>query len=425
MVTGSPLALHKAYRCSFYQFLQLVRCFDSDPGNPRVAAMLSLLFQRLQLRNSLERLSLWLQAYVSPFISESPRSQTDQPEKVLAVAAYLFIADQAGLDIAMPESHLSAYIQYASRQSWFGDSFLAFFCSSLRGWAVCQAANTYFRANFKRFLSKNHIPTICQAVITLDADLPEVDIDRSLTTVCSALSSQDVSLNHAAWGLMALSRHIQIDTCRSVANDIAELIDERLGDCLSDLLQESRLHRVLAMIWAGAEQADVRHYVESLSASECDPLDRMTRATKWPSLADVGLALIALHTAGRHELLGVVSAEQARLISSLQQAHDLNQEGSVVLSRSENVLGSMLAITVTFVLGSALALYFLGGDIHFAIDLSKASWRNIDDFLWGVVWVDYMIAQIQALLSGGSAIRGLLQIPLLRHFPRARKQIQE
>lgn len=438
--TESVLALQKANRSSFCQALQLIRCFDADPGNSRVAATLSLLFDRLQLKDSSERLYSWLYHYISVFATEPPRSQTDQSEKVLAVAAYLFISDRNGFDLGAPESYLSTYIEYASSQSWFGDSFLAFYCNSLSDWTACQTVNAYFEDRFERFLARRHVPAICQAVLTLHTRLSAIDLDRSLEVLFNALSSQSISLNHASWGLMAFSKLAETASRTNMANKLAELIDKQLTDHVSDLVRESRLYTALAKIWGDVAQADI-HHLESSSTYKGGSSVDVTLNVSGPtspsqdvpgqnkntenrlSLADVGLALVALHFSGRHELLGVVATDEARLISSLQKAQELEEEGKVVLRRAENTVSSILAILVTFALGLALILYFLGGNISVALDVSEISWRNIDVFLWAVVWIDSLLAQIQTLWSGGSAIRGLLQIPLLRHFLKADKRI--
>ena len=261
--------------------------------------------------------------------------------------------------------------------------------------------------------------------------------------VCLVLSDHAMSLSHAAWGLMALSRATLMNDYQSTAKRLAELIDVRLMEYLSELIRESRLFGLLALIWSGAEQTDVHRYLDLFSTSDNGSLasvdldnsgtirlsfnvlgrsgELANSGVTWPSLADVGLALTAMHTAGKHRLIGVVETEETRLVSWLQKAQRQEQEGAIVLSRLENTVGSLLAIAATLVLGLAAGLYFLGARFHFALDLSQVSWRDIDVFLWMVVWGDYVLAQIQTLRSGGSAISGMLQIPILRHLARHEK----
>jgi hypothetical protein len=446
--TGSaelPFNLQRIWLSSFYQALQLVRCFDSDPGNPTAAAVLSLLFQRLQVGDSLKKLHLWLYNYVSPYVDNEPRNQTDQIEKTLAVASYLYISDHISFGTRrIRRQRLTNYIEYASTQQWFADSFLAFYCSLLEDIGACGDVSRYFGNNLERFLARKHIPALCQALLVLgDNQLSKTNRQRSIETVCDSLTSPSVSLNHAAWGLMALSHHGLVKNYQSTIEQLAELVDSHLMEHILRLIRESKWPSLLALRWSGAEQADTQRHPRAFSKHGDKPLtkvelnsngnirlspdvqessDELTwGSTPQLSLTDIGLALAALHAADRYSLVGVTLAEESRLVSFLQKAQRLSQEGSIVLSRPENIVASLLAIATTAILGVALWLYFVGARFSFNLDLSKASWRDIDVWLAMVAWSDYMLAQIQALCSGDSAISGMLKIPLLRHFAGAQQ----
>ena len=92
VTNSTPLVLYKISQSSFQQAFQLASCFDTEPGNAVTAAFLALLFQQTESRDSLIKLRDWLNTHVSSFISKPLREQTDQVDKVLAVAAYLYTA---------------------------------------------------------------------------------------------------------------------------------------------------------------------------------------------------------------------------------------------------------------------------------------------------------------------------------------------
>lgn len=432
--------IQRAWRPSFSQALQLVRCFDSEPGSPRGAALLSMLFQQLHIQSSLKTLHSWLYEYVSVFATDTPRDQTDLIEKTLAIAVYLRTSEQNSFNIALPEGSLIDYIEYASRQSWLGDPFLAFYCSSIETVHVCRNAEAYFEANFERFLAKRHIPGICQALLVLDGRLSKLDRERAYETVCSIVLNQDAPLAHASWGLMALHRSVSIDTCQSVSRYLTERLDAKLTELMSAVVKESQLFGLLALIWSGADQTNIVHHLRDSATDDHDRLvhvdldspgtirlafnvtaangDSLASVADRPPLTDISLALIAMHTAGRHRLIGVPESEEERLISALQRAQQLEKESSVIISRPESIVGSILGITMTVVVGLGVILYFSGSRVRFSLDLSQVSWRDIDVFLWLIVWVDYVLSQIQAFRSGKSAIAGMLEIPIVRHLTR-------
>lgn len=441
--TELPFHLQKTWRSSFYQALQLVRSLDFTPSNSTTAAIFSLLFQQLDIKPSLKSLHTWLDSYIFPFATDNLRNQADQSEKSLAVATYLYISEQNNFDICFPSGDLIDHIEYASNQAWFGDSFLAFYCHNLRNNVVaCENVGEYFRDNFERFLIKRHVPSICQTLLVLGSQLPDKDREKASGVICSALSERPLSLNHAAWGLLALSSNSNHEYQSEVTRLISQ-IDSELTDFTAGLLRESQLSGLLFLMRSGSDREDLRRFVdrlptvspnsfvdvnlsnpESVSITfNCarEDLETVNNQFNHPLLADTALALLAMHSAQAHNVLGVVEADETRLISCLQTVKYLEREGSVVLYRQENILSNLLAIVATFLVGLTGGLFFLGVKLDYVFDFSKVSYRDFDIALFALVWADFLWSQVQALRSGQSALHGMLQLPLIRHLPAIRQ----
>lgn len=434
-----PLVLHSTNQSGFQQAYQLASCFDIEPGNAVTAAFLSLLFQQTGSRDSLMKLRDWLNTYVSSFIKKPLREQADQVEKVLAVAAYLYTSYQTKQK-TFNQSQLVAYISYAQKQSWFDDTFIAFYCGFLKDEVdTCREVDNFFKNNLDIFISKKNIPAICQALIVLSEKVSDVDRQRCYQVIRQRMEYSALSLRDSAWVLWSM--HTADDSNQQLAQELANVIHTRLQEYMSILVRESQVFSLLALMLNDMGQADLRRYVTSISANNTGSLIALTfhegvvNLSKADSLgntdmdglsvADISLALIALSATGWHRLIGVPQAQESQLVSSLRKAEELT-EGAVIISKGELAVANILAIILEMILGVVIFSYFLNVKLNFSFDVSQVSLpdslRDIDlSALLVAGWLDHLAAQIGALRSGKSAIEGMLQLPILRHVGIGKK----
>lgn len=435
-----PLALHSTNQSGFQQAYQLASCFDIEPGNAVTAAFLSLLFQQTGARDSLVKLRDWLNTYVSSFIKKPLREQADQVEKVLAVAAYLYTSYQTRQK-TFNQSQLFEYINYAQKQSWFDDTFIAFYCGFLKDEVdTCREVDNFFKSNLDIFLSKKNIPAICQALIVLSEKASDVDRQRCHQVIRQRMENSALPLRDSAWVLWSMHTAVDVSN-QQAAQELANVIHTRLQEYMSMLVRESQVFSLLALMLNDMGQADLRRYVTSISANNTSSLVKLTfhegvvNLSKADSLgntdmdrlsvADVSLALIALSATGWHRLIGVPQAQENHLRSSLRKAQELT-EGAVIISKGELSVANILAIILEMILGVVIFSYFLDVKLNFSFDVSQVSLpdslRDIDlSILLVAGWLDHLAAQIKALRSGKSAIEGMLQLPILRHFGIGKK----
>ena len=155
-------------RTSYFQGLQLVKCFDYEPQTIRTAAILSLVYLSdfINSKELIEIIQNWLHAQIQEFLDHDPRDQTDLPEKTLAVAIYLNILSSTEYDTYLDRANLDKYIDYAAKQSWFSDPFVAFFCYKLHHLIdVCKDGEKFLESNFNKYILRKNIAAICQTLI--------------------------------------------------------------------------------------------------------------------------------------------------------------------------------------------------------------------------------------------------------------------
>lgn len=440
MTNSVPLSLHSVNQSGFQQAFQLASCFDIEPGNTVTAAFLSLLFQQTGSRDSLMKVRDWLNAYVSSFIKKPLREQADQVEKVLAVAAYLHASYQTKQK-TFNQSQLFEYINYAQKQSWFDDTFIAFYCGFLKDEVdTCREVDNFFKSNLDIFLSKKNIPAICQALIVLSEKITDVDRQRCYQVIRQRMEYSALPLRDSAWVLWSMYTAADVSNQQS-AQELANVIHTRLQEYMSMLVRESQVFSLLALMLNDMEQADLRRYAASISANNTSSFVKLTfhegvvNLSKADSLgktdmdrlsvADVSLALIALSATGWHRLIGVPQAQEKQLKTSLRKAQELT-EGDVIVSKRELAVANILAIILEMTLGVIIFSYFLNVKLNLSFDVSQVSLpdslRDIDlSALLVAGWLDHLAAQIRALRSGKSAIEGMLQLPILRHVGIGRK----
>lgn len=431
---GSDFYLEETWRAGFFQLLQVVRCFASKPGNPAVAAYLSHLFLGLRLRDPLTELHSWLYEFISAFIENPPREETDLPDKTLAIATYVFISETANLRSQFTRQELEAYIDYAAQQDWLQNPRLAYFCNSLtNSIPSCATTVPYFDSSFEYFISRKHIPSICQALAVLKGNLERVELEHASSVVLEKLgASHNPSVRNLSWVLLAHARNGRLE--RAKVEQIAQLIDQYFSNVLVALGGESSfIASLAAVIDDSTDDAFLPDPTSKVgdednakaSSTKKQRHDTVQVTTDPISLADIGLALFAVFAVGKHKIVGVQEQDRIRLLSAIKHVQTL-RKGGTILNSIENVLTSISVISLTFTAGALLIYFFLGGAasitlignrVSVVLDSSQLSWRNWEVFVFGAVWLDTLIAQIQAVRRSEPAIRALgrHQLPVLRH----------
>lgn len=441
VTNSTPLVLYKISQSSFQQAFQLASCFDTEPGNAVTAAFLALLFQQTESRDSLIKLRDWLNTHVSSFISKPLREQTDQVDKVLAVAAYLYTAYRTKRRVSN-QSQFLEYISYAQKQSWFDNTFLAFFCSFLKDEIdACREVDGFFKSNLDTFLSKKNIPAICQALIVLNEQILVVDRQRCYQTIEHRMEHATLPLRDSAWVLWSTYTAIE-NSDQQLTQELASVINDQLQEYMSMLIRESQIFSIIALLLNDIGQADLGGYITSISATNTNSpvqltynegevnlsLSKANRLGKTNidglSMADISLALTALSATGWHRMIGVPQAQEEQLTSSLEKTQEL--KGGVIISKGELRVANFLAIMLEAIIGIIIFSYFLKVKWNFSVDVSQVSLadslRDIDlSVLLVAGWLDHLFAQVKALRSGKSAVEGMFQLPILRHFGIGKK----
>lgn len=427
------LSLHSVSHPAFYQTLQFLRCFEKCPGTPIFAAYLSIIFYDLGLQNSLEKLHSWLEPYVSSFASKAPRDQADLSDKTLAVAVYLFLCDFAKLTPGIPVAHLIDYIEYASKQDWFNNTNLAYYCHLLRdNVRACENVHKYFVEHFSLFVERKHVPSIAQSLIVLDGSEEAVDRHSGYTIILNTLAEMHCPINHMAWGLAALSSSsYMLGSLEEIEGSWSKL-EQSLNDYMTRLLQESKIPILLAMVWSGMEADELsdglNEWVTVEATTEifdepenyrnhrkvCIQLPAAEIAFDSLSLVDLAVALFAMYKGRRHKVIGVSAFRESDLQNAITNQRTLKKGNGVVISWFENFVTLLLTLSFTLVLGVAISLFFLGAKFQLPFVLPDPIPRDYDVFGVILVCVACIAIQVLSFLSNKSPISvGLEQLPIL------------
>ena len=430
--TQGRFRLSSSYKSQFYQSLQLIRCFDAFPGHPREAAQLSLLFQYLDLQTSLINLRGYLTRYVQPYIASAPHSQSDQSAKVLAAASYIFITDRNGLQYDLPEKQIIDYVEYAAGQSWFGDPFIAYYCSHLdESVAACHNARSFLERNFEQYLERRNVPAIAQTMIALGGTLPEQEQEKGYNQLCEFSADDRLSIRHAAWALAALATASPSQVDPKCRHRLVDYLEQELTEYSTQLVHQSGIPGILALIWGANDLEDIPQFlshslggdasqtftadlVESEQLQIKIHLANLRERASLPSLADITLVLTGLVLAGEHRFVGVRESQGEQLQAALVLADRLEDTDALVISKLQNaVLGAFVFVTVS-VVGVAVSLFFLGA--KFNLDFSTADWREPGTLTTAVATLVYLLLIAWSMYTGRSIGAAVLLLPLIERL---------
>lgn len=427
------ILIHQTWQPLFSDILEILRCFDSAPRTPNIAAGLSLVFDVTQERESQKRLGNWLVGYIEPFLLNAIRDQQDLQEKTLAIATYLFIASRVDLDQKLPEEYLIDYIEYASNQSWFEDYFLAFYCHYLKDQlAACGKIEEFFKQNYERVLGRKHIPAVSQSLIVLNGVITETESKRGCELLESLLDNNSI-FTHIAWGTWGLSAY------GKGLEKLIAVAENKLNDAFWFIRRNSGLSGVLVIGSFGGGRAEVFDYLSKVTKNQGEKRIKITAedssfsidmnsipspisGNDLLSLFDLCLALIAISNSRHDKVAYITGLEDASLKKASERIKRLSQRGGIDLSRAEkNVINSLIVFALLLIFCWVVFIQ-IGGTLN--PDFSSVSLHNwsIEEILLSLAFLDYLLGAIQAIRTDRNAVKGLLSLPILRHFQAYRSK---
>lgn len=435
------LELISSWKSEFDLGYLLVQSFDASPISFRTSAYMSLLFSRLDKKDALERLTDWLVDHIAPFHLHSPRDETDLEDKTLGIAAYIMAADCLEIE-ALPSDLLIDYIEYAEKQHWFNDTFLAFFCNFLRGQVqACEKIEDYFLANIEQFLARKNVAAICQSLIVLSKRLSNQDCDKA-TNLLVSLIPQDLSqppstdLFWAFWALSIVNRTSDQRFITSLDKEICL----RLRENLAYLVKTFKPIGLFALARSDTTEEALEEYLKDfgtefqyeynsangkftvyLKDSPGREGNKDQKARKnYLDIGSLTFGILSMFMARRYSITGV-SGSAEEILSSALEWNRQKSKGAILITKSSVIIGNYLALFLTVVIGISYILYTLGYGFQI-IAPQNVQRPGLGDVFLIVSWLDFLFSQIHSIKRGGSAIDGMRAVPVLRHFIKLLKR---
>lgn len=415
--------INYSWRPTYFQVLQLLQAFFTNPETPNLAAILCLLSRGNKLDSFQKELRKWLYNYISPFAINPVRNEQNLEEKVLAIAAYFLLEEDKQDDFALPSEQLINYLEYAEKQSWFDDPFLAFFCYQLRDrLTCCEKIDTFFQSKYELFLQRKHIPSISQSLIVLQNKISGADLQRGYDTIGLALENTELSSKYLAWALWAYSAKPQI-----YEQDIARLnslLEKDIVELLSDVQWKSTLSSTLAFFLMSKSDSLPEGYIAKINQTFVNTMEVRQNGSSYEisikpekaqekvnlSVNDLSLILVALQNSDFNKT-AYVNGLQEKEMPILESSLDVLAQGSIILNKAEKTFVNILVLLFTFQV--MLLVLYLQTDLPSKLSDVKFTW---DCWVTVGVWLDIFIAQMRSTMSGGKAIDSLKETAILRHL---------
>lgn len=423
------ISIQQTWQPLFSDVLDIVKCFDSSPETPNIAAALSLVFDITKQTESQKRLGHWLVQYIEPFLLNPIRGEQNLQEKTLAIATYLFVSERVKLNQKLPDEYLIKYIDYASSQSWFEDHFLAFYCGFLKDQIVaCQKISEFFLQNYELVLAKKHIPAISQSLIILKGIITETESKRGCELL-AILLGEGISFSHMLWGLWALSVNEQ----NSVSEKLITIVQSKISDAFWSTRRDSGILGILAIVSIGGEQEQIQEYVNKQTNEQAQEKVKITiendsfsvdtrsissakTGAEPITIFDLCLALICLNNNKHDKVVYVTGLDDKNLLKVSGMIKRLSTDGGIELSRAEKNILNALSIFMIFLILCVVVYFQLGGVLSPDFtNLSVFNW-SLEKFLIEIALIDYLLGAIQSARTEGNSLKGLLRLPIFRHW---------
>ena len=411
--------LSKSIVYEYAQALQVLDLAKKEALSPYVASLLAIIFSRSENQNCLGDLREWLSNYITPYLYSDPRNQADLREKTLAISTYYLVENPNDLVNSLPNEFLNKYIEYASKQDWYGDSFLAFIIGLLSDkHVISESALAYFNNKYSTFLEQQNIQAISQALFlipTIGNSLRESGLEIIRTSVANLYAQT----YEKSWGLIGISKSVNQSDI-----ELQSHLKTRLYEELAHMTTWYFSKLISTTINSKYGQSNKAKRDTNQDENRVE-VDGDIEETQFVQSSDIDVAELSLITlsillSDTFFNLSIIGISENQIVEFLDYENK-NEKGFVQISRSANVIGNILAIIFTFLAGTLASIYLFGLRIENNQIVSTSN-PALSDLLILPVWADYLLSQIQAVFRGESALEGMKEIPLLRHLLHFRKK---
>jgi hypothetical protein len=411
--------LSKSIVYEYAQALQVLDLAKKEALSPYVASLLAIIFSRSENRNCLGDIREWLFNYITPYLYSEPRNQADLREKTLAISTYYLVENPNDLVNSLPNEFLNKYIEYASKQDWYGDSFLAFIIGLLSDkHVISESALAYFKNKYSTFLEQQNIQAISQALFlipTIGNSLRESGLEIIRTSIANPYAQT----YEKSWGLIGISKSVtQSDI--ELQSHLKTGLYEELAHMTT--LFFSKLFSTNTKSKYGLSDKAKRDTNQDENRIEVNGDIEETQFVQSSDIdvAELSLITLSILLSDTFFNLSIIGISENQIVKFLDYENK-TEKGFVQISRSANVIGNILAVIFTFLAGILASIYLFGLRIE-NYQIVSTSNPALSDLLILPVWADYLLSQIQAVFRGESALEGMKEIPLLRHLLHFRKK---
>jgi hypothetical protein len=402
----------------YSQALQVLDLLKNEALTPYVASQLAIIFIRSEKQDNLTDILEWLFNYITPYLYSVPRDQSDVREKTLAISTYYLLEDPQDQRFSLPNEFLNRYLDYASKQDWYGDTFLAFItCLLADKHTISRNALDYFKRKYPNFLEQQDIQAISQALYLLP-ELEESLKEPGFTVIRASLENPYSQTYEKSWGLIGISTsgnksdfeiHAKLKT--SQYNELAPITTAFFSKLIPQTVTTDHTQSSKTI---NASDLNENGTIESRD-------DEETLSYQFPDLdiAELCLITFSIFLSNSFFNLSIIGITEKQIIEFIDHENKTSK-GFIQISKSANIIGNILAIIFTLMVG-ALAINYLFGLKFEKGQILSTSTPALSDLLLLPVWADYLLSQIQAVFRGESALEGMKVIPLVRHLFHFRK----
>lgn len=391
----------------FFQSVQFVEALAQAPSTPRAAAIYALFLQAIASPARAD-LVTWLEKYISNFVADDPSTQTDQVEKLIAIATYTYLCFDNDV---YPRHPYLPYIEYAAQLNWLNDSLLAFMCWQVRdNVKICEKAKSYFLENLNIFLQKNRSRELSQLLLVAADGVSAYDEERIMVTLRNTTTDSSVSIQNLSWTMLALG-NLRNPSPTIVVTASGRLLNQ-LQDTLSNIFRNSKIIEAVVAVWNDPHNTIVRFSNTEPTSSGADieiPITNIEDAFA-PAPIDIALSAYALYKTGTHQIVSLPMHTKTDVSNAINH-YMAHSKGHIYISKVENFILNFMVLALTFIIGYSLLLLNSDGQITFTGTIDVFS----PDITPGVIaFVLLLGVEISMTLFNKPITKILDLIPLLR-----------
>ena len=410
---------------SFDLSLHIAKVLAPTPRTSQNAAILTLLFCQIGEIDHLRSLEKWLWSKAENFLNELPRNQSNQIDKVLIAACCVYARIKTGkkLDTDL-KKNLETYILYASKQNWFDDPFLAFYCYQIiEELPFCKSTILFFKSNFDHFIQRKNVSAIAQSLFVLNDECGELEVNQGFSVFNEKWKQS--SITDLSWILIA-SSELKDPKISALSQKIVQSNSEFFSEYMGKFAKNSFTLDTLLLLGEDLSHMDIEEFVQSIQI----PLEvkkveggiiislsnKNLSDTKINGIFPILLFLLSFSLNEWHKIIGVFIADKEKLVSALKNEH-MDKIKLKNITPLEMFITNILTIITTLIIGLTIIGYFLNVQMPLPeLDFSQSDWRDIDIFLVGLGFIGLIFTQLIALITGNPAISHLVKISPIKQI---------